>query len=68
MDDNSSWKINCFIFFPYKSIKDQIWPGHKIGQRQLRVIIWTNLAVLEHSMLYTKFQGHQVFGSGEDFF
>ena len=27
--------------------------------RQPRVIIWTNLVVLEHPMLHTKFQGYQ---------
>ena len=31
------------------------------------VIIWTNLVLLEHPMLHTKFQGRQPFGSGEDF-
>ena len=60
-------KINCFTFFPYKSIREQIWPCHKVGQGQPRVIIWTNLVVLEHLMLHTKFQGHLPFGSGEDF-
>ena len=68
MDNNSFWKIHCFTFFPYKSIRDQIWPFHKIGQGQLRVIIWTNLVVLEHPMLHTNFQGHQSFGSREEDF
>ena len=67
-DDNSFWKIHCFSFFPYKSIRDQIRPCHKIGQGQPRVIIWTNMVVLEHPMLHNKFQDHQTFGSGEDFF
>ena len=67
IDDNSFWKIHCFTFFPYKSIRDQIWPCRKICQRQSRVIIWTNLVVSEHPMLHTKFQGHRPFGSGEDF-
>ena len=26
----------------------------------------TNLVLLEHPMLHTKFQGHRQFGSGED--
>ena len=55
-------------FFPYKSIRDQIWPWRKIGQGQHKVIILTNLVVLEYSMLHTKFQGHRPFGSREDFF
>ena len=54
-------------FFTYKSTRDQIWPCRKIGQGQPKVIIWTNLEVLEHSMLHTKFQSHLPFGSGEDF-
>ena len=66
-DYNSFWKINCFTFFLYKRIIDQIWPCRKIGQGQPRVIIWTNLAVLEYLMLHTKFQGHRPFRSREDF-
>ena len=66
IEDNSFWKIHCFTFFSYKSIRDQIWPCHKIGQGQPRVIIWINLVVLEHQMLPTKFQGHQPFDSGEE--
>ena len=64
--------LTCFVhtvnnlctsaFFPYKSIRDQIWPCRKIGQGQPRVIIWTNLVVLEHPMLHTKFLGHRPFG------
>ena len=58
--------INCFTFFPYKSIRDQIWPCCKKGQAQPRVIIWINLVVLEHPMLHTKFQGHRPFDSGNE--
>ena len=60
-------KIHCFTFFPYKSIRDQIWSCRKIGWGQPRVIIWTKLVAFEHPMLHTKFQSHQPFGSGEDF-
>ena len=66
--DNSFWKIYCFTFFPYESIREQIWPCRKIGQGQPTVIISTNLVVLLHPMLHTKFQGHQPFGSGEEDF
>ena len=66
-DYSSFWKIHCFAFFPYKSLWDQIWPCCKIGQGQPRVINGTNLLVLECPMLHTKFQGHQPFGSREDF-
>ena len=63
--DNCFWKIHCFTLFPYKNIRYQIWPCHKIGQGQPSVIIWTNLVVLQHPMLHTKFQGHWPFGSGD---
>ena len=63
-----SENIHCFNFFPYKSIRDQIWPCRKIGHGQPRVIIWANLVVLKHPMMHTKIQGHWPFGSGEDFF
>ena len=49
-------------------IRDQSWPCRKIGQGHPRVIIWTNLAVLEHPMLHTKLQSHRPFGSGEEDF
>ena len=62
---NDRWqqflKIHCFTFFPYKIIRNQIWPCRKIVQGQPRVIIWTNMVVLEHPMLHTKFQGHRCF-------
>ena len=35
--------------------------------RSTRVIIWANLVVLEHPIMHTKFQGHQLFGSRKDF-
>ena len=35
-------------FSPYRSKRDQIWPCCKIGQGQPKVIIWTNLVVLEY--------------------
>ena len=60
------WKLHCFNFFPYKGIMDQIWSCHKIGQGQLRVIIWTNLVVFEYPMLLTNFQGHRHIGSREE--
>ena len=68
IDYNSSWKIHCFTFFPYKSIRDQIWPCRKIGLDRPMVIISTNLIVLQYPMLHTKFQGHQPFGSREEKF
>ena len=40
-----------------------------MGQGQPSIIIWANLVVLEHPMMYTKFRGHQPFGFREkDFF
>ena len=53
IDYTSFWKIYCFTFFPYKNIKDHIWPCRKTDQGQPRVIIWTNLVVLEHPMMHT---------------
>ena len=68
-DYNSFWKKNhCFTFFSYKSKLDQIWHGRKIGQGQLRIIIWTHLVVLEYPMPHTNFQGHWPFGSREEDF
>ena len=64
----SFWKFCCFTFFPYKSIGDQIWPCGKTSQGHQRVIIWTNLVVLEYLMLHTNFQGQRPFGSTEDDF
>ena len=61
-------QIHCFTFFPYKSIRNQIWPCRKISQGQPKVIIWINLVVLEHQMPHTKFEGHQPFGSREEDF
>ena len=61
--------MHYITFFPYKSIKDQIWSCPKIGHGQPRFIIWTNKVVLEYPMLHTNFQGHPLFGSREeDFF
>ena len=60
--------MHCFTFFPYKSIRDQIWPCRKIDQGQPRVIIWINSIIHEHPMLHTKFQDQQPFGSGEEDF
>ena len=60
------WLSNSFS--PYKSIRDQICPCCKIGQGQLRVIIWTNYDGPKSPMLHTKPQGHWPFGSGEEDF
>ena len=61
--------LNDFLtVFPYKSIRDQIWPCRKVGQGQPRVIIWTNYDGPKASMLHTKPQGHWPFGSGEEDF
>ena len=50
-------KRQCFTFSPFKIPMDQSQP---------KVTIWTNLVVLGHLMLHTKFQGNQPNGSGED--
>ena len=46
---------SLFVQYMYKSIRDQIWPCHKIGQGQLSIIIWANLVVHKHMMMHTKF-------------
>ena len=58
-------KYMTICFYPFRSIRKQIWPCHKNNQGQPSVIIWINLVVLEYLMLYTKFQGHQPLGSEE---
>ena len=68
IDYNSFWNIHCFTCFPYKSIRDHIWPCRKIGQSQPSVIIWINMVLLEHLILHTKFQGYWPFDSGEEDF
>ena len=65
IDYNSFRNIHYFIFLPYKSLGDQTWSCHKIGQCQSRVIIWT---VLEPPMIHTNCQGHRFFGSREEDF
>ena len=50
-----------FYLFPIQKHKGPNLTCCKIGQGQPRVIIWTNLVVLEHPMLHTKFQGHLPF-------
>ena len=65
---NNFCKIHCLNLFPYKSIREQIWPCRKIGQGQPRVIIWIILVALEYPMLHTNFQGHRPFGSREEEF
>ena len=40
-----TWKYmstqSCISCHPYRSLREQIWPCHKNGQSQPRVIIWT---------------------------
>ena len=54
-------------FSPYKSM-DQIWLCREIGHCHPRVIIWTNLVVIEHPMLHTNIQCHRLFDSREEYF
>ena len=62
-------KYTFFQPFPFKSLRDQIWPCHKISHGQPRVIIYIYFKELTPQMLHTKFQGNQPSGSGEeDFF
>ena len=61
-------EISIVLTFSHIKAWDQIWSCRKISQGQSRVIIWTNLVVLEHPMLHSKFQGHRPFGSEEEDF
>ena len=49
---NSYRKMNFSIFFPYKCIRNQIWPCHIVGQA--RFIICANLVETTSPMLHTK--------------
>ena len=70
-------KTNQFIIFMPKSSKFSmtsyvlafyhIWPYHKKGQDQPKVIICIFLVVLRYLMLHSKFQGHRSINSEEDF-
>ena len=53
--------MNISRFFPYKCIRNQILPCHKVGQGQARFIICANLVEPTYPMLYTKSQGHWPF-------
>ena len=65
------WLSNIFpeemYIFPYKSIRKHIWPCHKKGHCQPKVIIWTNFVRPKSPMLHIKPQGHWPFGSREWF-
>ena len=65
---NSYGKMNFSIFFPYKCIRHQIRPCHKVGQGQPRIIICANLVGPTSPMLHTKSQGHWPYGSREEDF
>ena len=61
------WENDFSTFSPYKCMGTQIWPCHKKVKGQPMIIIWTNLADLESSKLYTMIQPQSFLGSGEDF-
>ena len=61
-------KYALFQRFPFKSLRDQIWTCHKIGQGQPRVIIYINFEGLNPQMGHTKFQGNWPSSSWEEAF
>ena len=67
---NNFWKTYSASFFPFKCIRNLIWPFCKNVKGQPRVIIWTNFVILWCLMLYTKFQWYWPFwfSSEEDDF
>ena len=65
----TSWKMQCFHFFPLKSLCNQNWACRKIGQDQPNVMIYINYDGPESPMLHTKFRWNRSTGSREnDFF
>ena len=65
---NSFYKIYSFNIFTHKSIWKQIWSCTKEDHYQTRIIICIYFVGPESPMLYTKFQDHRYFGSGEEDF
>ena len=65
-------KIVCenhyLSIFAYKSITYHSWPCHGLGQGQPMVIICIKYDELVSSILHAKFEGHQSFGSGGEFY
>ena len=45
----------------------QIWPCHKVGHGQPRIIICANFIGSTSQMLHTRTQGYWPFGSREEF-
>ena len=62
----TSWKIQHFHFFPLKSLCNQNWPCHKIGQGQPKVMIYINYHGPESLMLHNKFHWNCSTGSREE--
>ena len=48
----TSWKIQCFHFFPLKSLCNQNWACCKIGQGQPKVMIYINYDGKESPQCY----------------
>ena len=57
----------AFYLFPFKSLKDQIWPCHRMVLGQPRVILWEISVVLKYPMIH-KLQGYHPTGSGKENF
>ena len=55
-------------FFPYKNLSDKIWPWHKIGQGQPRIIIWISYTLPTFPVLHTMFHCNWPTGPGEEDF
>ena len=56
----SQQKIALFQLFTFKSLRDQIYPCHKRGQRKPRIIICIKFVVLDSLLLHTMFQSNQL--------
>ena len=59
---------DIWAYYKYKNKFRKIWHCRKIGQGQLRVIIYINFVEFRYIMLHAKFQDHKTISSiGKDF-
>ena len=72
---NNQYTVHTFFpsndiltVYPFKYIGNPCLPCLKIGQGHHRVMIYTNIVVLESSMLHAKFLRNRSTGSGEEDF
>lgn len=57
-----------FKLFLYNSSRDKFQPCRKIGESQVKGIIYIDIVVLESKILYTNFISNRPSGSGVEYF